>query len=169
MIKAMRRAGVVLVAAALVVGVAAVPASAHAVTSPNTAETPFHQTAIRVGHSCPDVPTTAMRVRIPEGVFLVRPEAVPGWTLEVTRAHGNGVGFGQIVEVAWVGGSLPDHTVQLFPFSFRIKRNAPDVLWFKTIQECADGDSLGWVEIPPSVAEWGNYERPAPYVINNAW
>lgn len=165
MIKIVRRTGVVLIAAALALGVAAAPASAHAVTSPNTAETVFFETAIRVGHSCPDVATTAMRVRMPQGVYLVNPKRVPGWNLEVTRAGH----LGRVVEIAWVGGSLPDHTVQLFPFSFVIGPQAPDVLWFKTYQECADGDSLNWVEIPPSVDEWGSVERPAPYVINNAW
>lgn len=165
MIKFVRRIGVVAVAAALAVGVAAAPASAHAVTDPNTAESIYFETAIRVGHSCPDVTTTAMRVTIPEGVHLVLAKPVPGWKLKVTR---KGL-LGRATEVAWTGGSLPDHTVQLFPFSVIIGPHAPDVIWFPTIQECSDGDVLAWVEIPPSVEEWGNYERPAPYVINNAW
>jgi len=168
MSKLMRRAGVVLVAAAVAVGVAAVPASAHVVTTPNTADTRSFHTAFRVGHGCDGSPTTAVRVRIPEGVHLVDPDPVPGWTVEVTRAHGNGHGYGQVVEVAWVGGPLPDHDVQLFGLGFRIDRTAPEVLWFPTVQECEVGENR-WVEIPPSVAEWHSVPSPAPYVINAAW
>lgn len=167
MIKALRRTGVVLICAALAVGIAAAPASAHATTTPNTAETANFSTAIRVGHTCEgSSPMTAIRVRIPEGVTLVRPEEVAGWDLEVTRAGASPLG--PVVEVAWVGGLLPDHTVQLFPLSFRITRQAPDVLWFVTIQECEVGE-LRWEQIPPSVDEWGTVPRPAPYVINSVW
>lgn len=167
MLKTMRRTGVVLVAAVLAVGLAAAPASAHATTTPNTAEKPVFSTAFRIGHTCEgSSPMTALRVRIPDGVTLIRPKEVPGWNLEVTRA---GAGpLARVVEVAWVGGYLPDHTVELFPLSFRITRQAPDVLWFPTVQECEVGE-LRWEEIPPSVDEWGNLERPAPYVINSVW
>ncbi|MFG2053735.1 YcnI family protein [Micromonospora sp. NPDC048930] len=168
MIKLMRRVGVVLVAAAVAVGVAAVPASAHVVTTPNTADTMFFHTAFRVGHGCAGSPTTAVRVQIPEGVYLVDPEPVPGWTIEVTRAHGEGQGYGRVTEVAWVGGPLPDHAVQLYGLRFLIGHQAPEVLWFPTVQECEVGETR-WEQIPPSVAEWHNVPNPAPYVINAAW
>lgn len=168
MIKLMRRAGVVLAAAAVAIGVAAVPASAHVVTTPNTADTKFFHTAFRVGHGCAGSPTTAVRVQIPEGLHLVTPDPVPGWEVQVTRAVGEGDGFGRITEVAWVGGPLPDHEVALFGIGFRIDEKAPDVLWFPTVQQCEVGESA-WVEIPPSVAEWHSVPSPAPYVINTAW
>ncbi|MFR9777070.1 DUF1775 domain-containing protein [Micromonospora sp. MS34] len=168
MIKLMRRAGVVLVAAAVAVGVAAVPASAHVVTTPNTADTMFFHTAFRVGHGCAGSPTTAVRVQIPEGVHLVTPDPVPGWTVQVTREYGSGVGFGRITEVAWVGGPLPDHDVQLYGLGFLIDRTAPEVLWFPTVQECEVGES-DWVQIPPGIEEWHSVPNPAPYVINTAW
>ncbi|NES14205.1 MULTISPECIES: YcnI family protein [Micromonospora] len=164
----MRRVAVVLVAAAVAIGVAAVPASAHVVTTPNTADTKFFHTAFRVGHGCAGSPTTAVRVQIPEGLHLVTPDPVPGWEVQVTRAHGQGHGFGRITEVAWVGGPLPDHDVQLFGLGFRIGRKAPEVLWFPTVQQCEVGES-DWVQIPPSVEEWHNVPNPAPYVINTAW
>ena len=168
MIKLLRRAGVVLGAAALAVGVAAVPASAHVVATPNTAESASFHTAFRVGHGCDGSPVTTVRVQIPEGVHLVEPDPVPGWNVEVRRAVGDGQGFGRVVEVAWVGGNLPDGQVQLFGLGFRIDHQAPEVLWFPTVQECVVGEEA-WVQIPPSVAEWNSVPNPAPYVINTAW
>ncbi|MCW3841965.1 YcnI family protein, partial [Micromonospora yasonensis] len=152
-IKLMRRAGVVLVAAAVAVGVAAVPASAHMIATPYTAETKFFHTAFLVTHGCAGSATTAVRMQIPDGVHLVTPDSVPGWELQVTRAAGEGEGFGRIVEVAWVGGPLPDHEQKPFGLGFRIDEEAPEILWFPTVQECEVGENR-WVTIPPSLAEW---------------
>ncbi|NES16279.1 MULTISPECIES: DUF1775 domain-containing protein [Micromonospora] len=167
MIKLMRRAGVVLVAAAVAIGVAAVPASAHVIATPYTAETKFFHTAFRVTHGCAGSATTAVRMQIPDGVHLVIPDAVPGWQLQVTRAYGQGQGFGRVVEVAWLGGPLPDHQEQLFGMGFLIDRKAPDILWFPTVQQCEVGENR-WVEIPPSLEEWHDHNS-APFVINAAW
>jgi uncharacterized protein YcnI len=157
------RAGVVLVAAALAVVVAAAPAAAHVVANPNEADSRFFHTAFRVGHGCDGSPTTAVRVEIPDGVYFVYPEAVPGWELEVERARFGR--FGRVVEVAWVGGPLPSDQVQLFGLWFWISPHAPEVLWFPTVQECEVGERR-WVNIPPSLEEWGATEEPAPYVVN---
>ncbi|MFD2762532.1 YcnI family protein [Micromonospora eburnea] len=167
MIKLMRRAGAVLVAAAVAIGVAAVPASAHMIAEPYTAETKFFHTAFRVTHGCAGSATTEVRMQIPEGLHLVTPDPVPGWELKVTRAVGAGQGFGRVVEVTWTGGLLPDHEQALFGMGFRIDRNAPEMLWFPTIQKCEVGENR-WVEIPPTMEEWHVYSS-APFVINKAW
>lgn len=39
------------------------------------------------------------------------------------------------------------------------------MLWFPTIQECEEGEHR-WIDIPPSVEEWSEFDEPAPYVIN---
>ena len=168
MIKSLRRAAVVVTSTVLAVVVVAAPSGAHVVTTPNTADTKFFHTAFRVGHGCDGSPTTAVRIQIPDGVHLVIPETVPGFRLQVTREHGHGAGFGNIVEVAWVGGSLPPEQVQLFGLNFLIGRTAPAVLWFPTVQTCEVGEHT-WVQIPPSVEEWHSVPQPAPYVINAAW
>jgi periplasmic copper chaperone A len=168
-----RRAAIVLGGTALLVPVLAAPAGAHVTANPDQAESQFFRTALRVGHGCEGSPTTTVRVQIPEGVDGPHPEVVPGWEVEFVReplaepiqGEGGEEITERVAEVAWVGGSLPDEQFQEFGLSFRITEEAPDVLYFPTIQECDSGEH-SWIDIPPSVEEWGDAEAPAPYVIN---
>jgi periplasmic copper chaperone A len=181
-----RRAGVVLAGTVLLVPALAVPVAAHVTATPNEANSPYFRTAFRVPHGCEGSATTAVRVQIPDGVDNPKPEVVAGWTIDIVPAengaaghdddddngNGNGDGNGDdqaagpVAEVAWVGGNLPDNNFQEFGLSFRITDEAPEVLWFPTIQECEEGEHR-WIEIPATVDEWGDLDEPAPYVINH--
>jgi periplasmic copper chaperone A len=172
---ASRRIAAALGGVALLVPVLAAPAAAHVTANPDEADSEFFRTALRVGHGCEGSPTTAVRVRIPEGVDSPHPEVVPGWEVELVRealaqpvegGHGEQI-TERVAEIAWVGGNLPDEQFQEFGLSFRITEQAPEVLWLPTIQECEDGEHR-WIDIPPSVAEWDEFEEPAPYVVNAA-
>jgi periplasmic copper chaperone A len=169
----LRRIAVVLGGAALLVPGLALPAGAHVTANPDTADSEFFRTALRVGHGCEGSPTTTVRVQIPEGVDSPRPEVVPGWEVELVReeldqpmegSHGEEI-TERVTEVAWVGGNLSDEQFQEFGLTFRIVAGAPEVLWFPTIQECEDGEER-WIDIPPSVEAWDDAEAPAPYVVN---
>jgi uncharacterized protein YcnI len=61
-------------------------ASAHVVFEQNQAEAGTgYKAVMKVGHGCAGSATTAIRVRIPEGVIDVKPMPKAGWTL-TTRA-----------------------------------------------------------------------------------
>ena len=174
MITSLRRAGTALILAALALSLAA-PAHAHVTTTPDEADSEYFRTSLRVSHGCEGSPTTAVRVRVPEGVESVRPEMVPGWEVELVTEEGtgqDGTGDGDdaaaatVTEIAWVGGSLPDSHFQEFGLSFRITEEAPEVLYLPTVQECEQGEHA-WIEIPETLEEWHDLPEPAPYVINN--
>jgi periplasmic copper chaperone A len=44
-----------------------------------------YKAVLRVGHGCEGKPTTAIRVKIPEGVIAAKPMPKPGWRLATTK------------------------------------------------------------------------------------
>lgn len=80
---------VVLRTLALAAGLAVASAAhAHVTIQPATAPVGAYQVLrFGVGHGCGDISaTTALRVEIPAGVTVARPQPKPGWTLEIERA-----------------------------------------------------------------------------------
>jgi uncharacterized protein YcnI len=161
-------------AAGMLVAFAA-PAFAHVTANPNTAPTEgFFTTFFRVGHGCegdgPD--TKQVSIRIPDGVISAGPEDEPGWTAETKMRkldepiESEGEEITEVVsEVTWTSEGPPLDTNQFreFGLSLQLAAEDQDVLWFPTVQKCEQG-SLRWVNIPPSVEEWGDTEDPAPYL-----
>jgi periplasmic copper chaperone A len=129
----------------------------------------FYKAVLRVPHGCDGAATTAIRVRIPEGVIDVKPMPKPGWTITLVKgayakAHSlerAKVGEG-VTEVDWSGGRLPDEYYDEFVFqAFLASDLQPGtMLYFPVVQECEKGVHR-WIEIPASGAE--NVE-PAPGV-----
>src|SRR5690606_40660844 len=113
----------------------AAPAYAHVTATPDEADSAFFRTSLRVGHGCDGSPTTAVRVRVPEGVESVHPEVVPGWEIDLVTEDGGAAGTEEgddtaaatVTEIAWTGGSLPDGYFQEFGLTFRITEQAPEV------------------------------------------
>jgi uncharacterized protein YcnI len=109
-----------------------------------------YKAVIRVPHGCEGKPTTALRVRIPEGVIAVKPMPKPGWQLAVVKGkydrpyyYGSQLTEG-VKEIDWSGGQLPDEFYDEFVFVGRLTDFAlGTVLSFPTVQECADGCAAG--------------------------
>lgn len=135
----------------------AAPVSAHISTNPDEIDGRYVKTDFRVPHGCEGEATTALRIQIPDGVSGARPQEVPDWDIEVER-DGE-----EAVEIAWTGGELPDQRVQEFGLNMSIDEDAPDVIYFPTIQECGDVEHA-WIELPDSIDEWGELDEPAPYL-----
>ena len=147
-------------------------AGAHATLE--TTEAPAASTykaVIRVGHGCDGSATTAIRVRIPEGVVAVKPMPKPGWQLATVEGdyarpyteYGETLTRG-VKEVDWTGGTLPDAWYDEFVFVARLP-DAPagTVVYFPIVQECERGVHR-WIEIPAAGASADAYEEPAPGV-----
>ena len=122
---------------------------------------------LRVPHGCDGSPTTAVRVRIPEGVIDVKPMPKPGWTLNLvkgTYAKPYSLLHAQITqgvtEIDWTGGRLPDDNYDEFVFqSFLADDLQPgQTIYFPVVQECEKGIHR-WIEIP---APGTDYPEPAP-------
>jgi uncharacterized protein YcnI len=160
----------VLVAATLL----AAAGSAHAHVTANPAEAPadaYFRTALRIGHGCAGAATTAVRVKIPEGVLAVRPQAKPGWAIEIKLRKLDApadLGHGRTVsetvdEIAWRGGPLPDAQFDEFGLVMRLPARAGSTLYFPVVQECEQGVHR-WIEIPAAGQKWNDLREPAPYI-----
>ena len=82
-------------------------------------------------HGCEGSATTAIRVRIPEGVIGVKPMPKPGWTLTtVTGKYPKTYTLFHakltegVTEIAWTGGKLPDAHYDEFVFQARSRRRS---------------------------------------------
>lgn len=159
--------------AALAVGLLAAPAFAHVTLDAKTAVADSTQKMIlQIGHGCDGKPTTAIRVKIPEGVIAVKPMPKPGWELATVegryaRAYdyfGTPLSEG-VTEIAWTGGELPDAWYDEFAFRGRFAGLAPGaVVHFPVVQECAGGAVHRWIEIPAPGQDAHDLEEPAPAV-----
>jgi uncharacterized protein YcnI len=126
-----------------------------------------YKAVLQVPHGCDGSATTAIRVRIPEGVIDVKPMPKPGWTINLVKgkyaaAHSlyrARVSEG-VTEIDWSGGRLPDEYYDEFVFqSFLASDLQPgQMLYFPVVQECEKGIHR-WIEIP---AEGADYPEPAP-------
>ncbi|HEX2114883.1 MAG TPA: YcnI family protein [Alphaproteobacteria bacterium] len=161
----------VLVASALLVA-AAGSVHAHVTANPNEAPADaYFRTALRIGHGCSGAATTAVRVKIPDGVLAVRPQAKPGWAIEIklrkldtpaSLGHGRTVSE-TVDEIAWRGGPLPDAHFDEFGLTMRMPAKAGATLYFPVVQECEQGVHR-WIEIPAADQKWDDLKEPAPFV-----
>lgn len=146
------------------------PAEAHVTfdTREAQADTTL-RTALRVPHGCEGSPTTAIRVRIPDGIGTVKPMPKAGWELSTIRepvarpasAGGHDAPADRVVEVHWTGGSLLDEHYDEFVLRMRLPDAPGTTIYFPVVQECVDGVHR-WIEIPAEGG--GNLPQPAPAI-----
>ena len=160
-------AGLVLVAA-LAPGLA----RAHTVAEPDEGTAGgYFRTAFRVTHGCKGSPTTAVTIRLPEGVIQAKPMPKPGWTIEIkTRPLDTPVDSGHgfkireaVTEVTWRGGRLENAHFDEFVLSLRLPDRAGETLYFPTVQTCEKGANE-WTGIPAAGQKWHDLPEPAPFV-----
>lgn len=141
----------------------ATPAAAHVSLVHKEAEIGNrYQAVFRVPHGCKGADTIKLRVRIPAGVLDVQPLAPAGWTVATVQgAYNRSYTLNEaeidtgIVEVVWSGGPLPDNERGEFAFSAYLDSSlTPEtVLHFPAVQECADGSTARWIDIPAPGAQ----------------
>jgi len=159
----------VTVALAFICVVGAVPsASAHVTLEQGQASVgTSYRAVLRVPHGCDGSPTTAIRVRIPEGVIDVKPMPKPGWTIDLVKGkYGKSHNLFRaqvsegVTEIDWSGGRLPDDYYDEFVFHSFLASDlqAGQTIYFPAVQECEKGVHR-WIEIP---SEGSEYPEPAP-------
>jgi uncharacterized protein YcnI len=153
------------------------PAAAHVTLETAQASVGAgYKAVLRVGHGCEGSPTTAIRVRIPDGIIAVKPMPKPGWKLEVVTGKygksyevGHGVKLDEgVKEISWSGGNLPEAFYDEFVFTATI---APDLkagqsVYFPTVQQCEKGVNR-WIEIPAAGGRGHDTQagEPAPALM----
>jgi hypothetical protein len=165
MIKKTTILAIVNVALALASNASAHIVFADAEAAPNT----YHAGFLRVSHGCGGSPTRSIRVEIPDGVNLARPQPKPGWTITVERAplpasipSEGGAITERVTAITW-SGELPADQFDQFGLLVRLPNHAGP-LYFPVTQTCAEGVQR-WSEIPAPGAAWHSVSRPAP-VLN---
>jgi uncharacterized protein YcnI len=163
LLKAAAVSAVVLVLSGILGG-----AFAHVTLEQRQAEVgSSYRAVLQVPHGCDGSATTALRVRIPDGVIDVKPMPKPGWTLNLVTgkyAKPHNLFRAQVsegvTEIDWSGGSLPDSYYDEFIFHAVLASDLlpGQTLYFPVVQECEKGVHR-WIEIP---AEGSNYPEPAP-------
>lgn len=118
---------------------------AHVVVRPNQVGVAAFQT-FTVGVPVEkDVPTTAIRVIIPDGLQYVTPNVKPGWEISVKKA-GEGESA-KVTEITWTGGEVPSGQRDEFLFSAQVPSKESTVVW-KAYQTYADGSVVSWDQDP---------------------
>jgi len=129
-----------------------------------------YKAVLRITHGCNGSPTVSVRVRIPDGVIRTKPMPKAGWELETLVEKLDepydlrGAEITQDVrELTWKGGSLSDDFFDEFIF----RAELPDVdekktIYFRTVQECENGEFHRWIETPNSDEEADSLNEPAP-------
>ena len=149
----------------LLAALAAPLASAHVTLEQKQAPAgSYYKAVLQVPHGCKGAATTAIRVRIPEGVLTAKPQPKPGWTLKVAHArlaqpvagaHGHML-TERVTEIAWGGGSLPDEDFDEFRVLLHLPDRPGETLYLPVVQECG-ATAQRWIELP----ETGAGRKPA--------
>ena len=150
----------------------AAPATAH--VNPSVTEAPagsYLKFELIVPHGCgEDGNTTKVEVEIPDGIYTVTAQVVPGWTItktteELPEPVDDGFG-GEYTErdavVAWDGGPLAHDQLEEFGMSVKLPDSPGETILFPVIQTCDNGETAEWIQ--PTVEGEEEPERPAPAI-----
>jgi periplasmic copper chaperone A len=157
------------IAACIVVGAVAVPATvdAHVTVNPREWEAGgFARFAVRVPNERDNADTTRVTMRLPENVVSASFQPVEGWKRTVQmeqldepiEEEGEEPITERLATVTWSGGRIRPGEFQEFGISFQVPEDAVgEALEFPAIQHYSNGEIVRW--IGPEDAD-----EPAPVV-----
>lgn len=121
---------------------------AHVVIRPAQVGIGAHQTFTVGVPNEKDVPTTGLRVLVPEGVTSVMPNVKPGWNIQ-TKTSGDDDNQ-KVTEIVWSNGSIPVGQRDEFYFSAKTPTSESTIVW-KAYQTYADGEVVAWDQSPEDI------------------
>ncbi len=137
--------------------------AAHVTVKPAEVATASYQTFIVSVPNEKEVPTTAIKLLIPEAVTSVKPTVKPGWTI-ATEKSGEGE-TAQVTSITWSDGEIADGLRDDFTFSAK----APDVpgeIEWKAYQTYSDGTVVAWDQASSGDSH-GAGENTGPLSVTN--
>ena len=152
---AVRRVTLSGLAAAGLVVLATVPASAHVTITPSTtAAGATAELRVEIPHGCAESATTAITIRMPEEVTEVSATGTDRWAVD------------QAADALTYSTDtpLPDGEHAEVEFSVRLPDEAGATLVFPVVQRCEVGEAA-WTEVAEHAEGHGDLERPAPVLV----
>jgi uncharacterized protein YcnI len=150
-----RRVALSGLAAVGLVALGSTSAMAHVTITPST--TAAGATAVlrvEIPHGCVGSATTAISIRMPEGVADVTASGTDRWAVD-QAADG----------VTWTTDEpLPDGEHDEVELSVRLPDDVGATLVFPVVQQCEDGEAA-WTEVAEHSEGHDALERPAPVVV----
>jgi uncharacterized protein YcnI len=114
---------------------------AHISVIPTTVETAQFQTFTVQVPTEKDIPTTKVRLVLPEGLQNVRPTSKIGWNIDVVKEGET------LKEIVWSNGLIPQGQRDDFTFSAKTPANEKELVW-KSYQTYIDGTEVAWDQAP---------------------
>ncbi|MBI2260747.1 MAG: YcnI family protein [Caulobacterales bacterium] len=127
--------------------------------------------ALRVSHGCDGSATTSVRVEIPAGILVARPQPKAGWTIAIERtplpepvaAEGGEFLTERVSAITWTG-RLPDDQFDEFGLAAKLPATTGP-LAFPVIQTCEQGEAR-WTGT--TAADGTRPAHPAPILTLRA-
>lgn len=142
-------------AAAGLVALGATSAMAHVTITPSTtAAGAAADLRVEIPHGCVGSATTAISIRMPEGVSDVTASGTDRWAVKETADA-----------LTWTTDEpLPDAEHAVVELSVRLPDDAGATLVFPVIQQCEEGEAA-WTEVAEHGEGHDGLERPAPVLV----
>ncbi len=121
------------------------PAWAHVVVSPEEVAAGDYATLTVSVPTEKEVPTTEIKVEVPEGFTVSGVQPVPGWDYEFEEDGG------LITSITWSGGEIGPREFQQFLVQAQAPEEPGEYPW-RAIQTYGDGSVVEWTG-PPDVEE----------------
>ena len=120
-------------------------ANAHVNVRPDSVPVGSFQTFTISVPSEKDLPTTEVRILLPDDLEFVTPTVKSGWTIDIlTHNFPSGP---HPYELIWKNGTIPAHYRDDFSFSAKVPPDATTLAW-KAYQKYSDGSVVSW-ELAP--------------------
>ena len=131
-----------------------------------------YKAVFRVPHGCDGSATTAVTVRIPEGVISVKPQPKHGWSVKTQTApyaqtyevHGKPVSEG-VVSVTWEGGPLPDDMFDEFALTMKLPGDKEVMMLFFPVEQACEKGAIAWDEVAMPGTDPHSLAHPAPSLM----
>jgi uncharacterized protein YcnI len=150
-----RRVALSGLAAVGLVALGATSATAHVTITPSTtAAGAVADLRVEIPHGCVGSATTAITIRMPEGVTDVTAPDTDRWAVEQAADA-----------LTWTTDEpLPDAEHAAVELSVRLPDDAGATLVFPVIQQCEQGEAA-WTEVAEHGEGHDGLERPAPVLV----
>lgn len=85
-----------------------------------------------------NIPTTQVRLLVPESIESITPNMKPGWTIKTVAGNN-----GKVTEIIWSKGAIPEGFRDEFVFSAKTGPEEGSLIW-KAYQTYSDGTVVAW-------------------------